>query len=31
MEDIKWLEVAIDAAHDELDDLSARLTMNCVT
>ena len=31
MEDIKWLEVAIDAAHDELDDLSARLTMNGVT
>lgn len=31
MEDIKWLEVAIDAASEELDDLSAQLTMNGVT
>ena len=31
MEDIKWLEVAVDAAPEELDALSARLTMNGVT
>ncbi|NCE64735.1 50S ribosomal protein L11 methyltransferase [Pseudoflavonifractor sp. 524-17] len=31
MEDIKWLEVAVEAAPQELDDLSARLTMNGVT
>lgn len=31
MEDIKWLEVAIDTTTQELEDLSARLTMNGVT
>ena len=31
MEDIKWLEVAVDTSHDALDDLTARLTMNGVT
>ena len=31
MEDIKWLEVAVDTSHDVLDDLTARLTMNGVT
>ncbi|MBU5435192.1 50S ribosomal protein L11 methyltransferase [Pseudoflavonifractor sp. MSJ-37] len=31
MEDIKWLEVAVDTSHDALDDLTAQLTMNGVT
>ena len=31
MEDIKWLEVAIDTTTQELEALSARLTMNGVT
>ena len=30
-EDIKWLEVAADTTTQELEDLSARLTMNGVT